>query len=156
VLAAIRRAARAASAPTARFSMAAPTIGSTRMTKFSSSPWRETREAVKNLDEIVSVEGLDGVYVGPSDLSLSMGKTPTLDPQDPEVLAAIKAICAGTRKRGKIAGVHTDGAKTAIRRFGEGYQLCTILSDARLMANAAAAAVREARGQMAQAGAKTY
>jgi hypothetical protein len=41
-------------------------------------------------------------------------------------------------------------------RFGEGYQLCTILSDARLMANAAAAAVREARGQMAQAGAKTY
>jgi 4-hydroxy-2-oxoheptanedioate aldolase len=116
----------------------------------------ETREAVKNLDEIVSVEGLDGVYVGPSDLSLSMGKTPTLDPQDPEVLAAIKAICAGTRKCGKIAGVHTDGAKTAIRRFGEGYQLCTILSDARLMANAAAAAVREARGQMAQAGAKTY
>src|SRR6516165_249466 len=116
----------------------------------------ETREAVKNLDEIVSVEGLDGVYVGPSDLSLSMGKTPTLDPQDPEVLAAIKTICAGTRKRGKIAGVHTDGAKTAIRRFGEGYQLCTILSDARLMANAAAAAVREARGQMAQAGAKTY
>src|SRR5262249_37584067 len=86
-----------------------------------------TREAVKHLDEIVSVEGLDGVYVGPSDLSLSMGKTPTLDPQDPEVLAAIKAICAGTRKCGKIAGVHTDGAKTAIRRFGEGYQLCTIL-----------------------------
>src|SRR5262249_50650781 len=72
----------------------------------------ETREAVKNLDEIVSVEGLDGVYVGPSDLSLSMGKTPTLDPQEPEVLAAIKAICAGTRKRGKIAGVHTDGAKS--------------------------------------------
>ena len=72
------------------------------------------------------------------------------------MLAAIKTICAGTRKRGKIAGVHTDGAKTAVRRFGEGYQLCTILSDARLMANAAAAAVREARGQMAQAGAKTY
>jgi len=117
----------------------------------------ETLEAVENLDEIVSVDGLDGVYVGPSDLSLSMGKTPpTLDPQDPDVLAAIKSICTGTRKRGKIAGVHTDGPKTAIRRFGEGYQLCTILSDARLMANAAAAAVREARGQMAQAGAKTY
>ena len=116
----------------------------------------ETRRGVQNLAEIVSVEGLDGVYVGPSDLSLSMGKTPTLDPQDAEVLAAIKAICAGTRKLGKIAGVHTDGAQTAIRRFKEGYQLCTILSDARLMANAASAAVREARGQLAQAGAKTY
>jgi 4-hydroxy-2-oxoheptanedioate aldolase len=116
----------------------------------------ETRQAVKNLDEIVSVEGLNGVYVGPSDLSLSMGKTPTLDPQDSEVLAAIKTICAVTRKNGKIAGVHTDSAKTAVRRFAEGYQLCTILSDARLMANAASAAVREARGEMARAGAKTY
>src|SRR5438105_10986740 len=82
----------------------------------------ETREALANLDAIVSVDGLDGVYVGPSDLSLSMGKTPTLDPQDPEVLAAIKAICAGTRKCGKIAGVHPDGPKTALRRFGAGYQ----------------------------------
>jgi hypothetical protein len=64
-----------------------------------------------------------------------------------------RVACAG------IAGCcarAASGHRTAIRRFGEGYQLCTILSDARLMANAAAAAVREARGQMAQAGAKTY
>jgi 4-hydroxy-2-oxoheptanedioate aldolase len=117
----------------------------------------ETRQAVKNLAEIVSVDGINGVYVGPSDLGMSMGKTPpTLDPQDAEVLATIKQICDVTRKHGKIAGVHTDGAKTAVRRFGEGYQLCTILNDARLMANAASAAVREARGQVPQAGAKTY
>jgi 4-hydroxy-2-oxoheptanedioate aldolase len=117
----------------------------------------ETRQAVKNLAEIVSVDGIDGVYVGPSDLGMSMGKTPpTLDPQDAEVLAAIKQICDVTRKHGKFAGVHTDGAKTAVRRFGEGYQLCTILNDARLMANAASAAVREARGQVPQAAAKTY
>src|SRR5947207_6797826 len=114
----------------------------------------ETRQALDNLDEIVAVDGLDGVYVGPSDLSMSLGKRPpTLDPQDAEVLAAIKKICDVTRKHGKIAGVHTDGAKTATRRFGEGYQLCTLLNDARLMANAASAAVREARGQVPQAGA---
>jgi len=117
----------------------------------------ETRQAVKNLDEIVSVDGIDGVYVGPSDLGMSMGKTPpTLDPQDAEVLAAIKQICDVTRKHGKFAGVHTDGAKTAVRRFGEGYQFCTLLNDARLMANAAATAVREARGQVPQAAQKTY
>ncbi len=116
----------------------------------------ETREALANLEQIVSVDGLDGVYVGPSDLSLSMGKTPTLDPQDGEVVSAIKKICASTRTNGKFAGVHTDSAKTAIRRFGDGYQLCTILNDARLLANAAAAAVREARGEMPQAAAKTY
>ena len=117
----------------------------------------ETRQALGNLDEIVSVDGIDGVYVGPSDLSMSLGKTPpTLDPQDAEALAAIKRICDVTRKHGKIAGVHTDGAKTAVRRFGEGYQLCTLLNDARLMTNAASAAVREARGQVPQAAAKTY
>src|SRR2546422_1987424 len=116
----------------------------------------ETREALANLEEIVSVDGLDGVYVGPSDLSLSMGKTPTLDPQDEEVLAAIRTICDTARASGKIAGVHTDSAKTAVRRFAEGYQLCTILNAVRLMANAAAAAVREARGQVPQAAAKTY
>jgi 4-hydroxy-2-oxoheptanedioate aldolase len=117
----------------------------------------ETRAGVANLADIVSVDGIDGVYVGPGDLSMSMGKPPpTLDPQDPEMLSTIKQICEVTRKHGKIAGVHTDGAKTAVRRFGEGYQLCTLLNDARLMANAASAAIREARGQVPQAAAKMY
>lgn len=117
----------------------------------------ETREALGNLEAILSVDGLDGIYVGPSDLSLSMGKLPpSLDPQDNEVIEAIKHISNTTRKNGKFAGVHTDGAKTAIRRFGDGYQLCTILNDARLLANAAGAAVREARGEMPQEAAKTY
>src|SRR2546423_9996856 len=117
----------------------------------------ETRETLNNLDAIVSVDGLDGVYVGPSDLSLSMGKLPpSLDPQDEEVIRAMKHISHTTRKSGKFAGVHTDGAKTAIRRFGDGFQLCTILNDARLLANAASAAVREARGEMPQEAAKTY
>ena len=69
----------------------------------------ETRQAVNNLEEILSVKGINGVYVGPSDLSLSMGKPPTLDPTDKEVLAAIDIIVKTTRKWGLIAGVHTDG-----------------------------------------------
>ena len=116
----------------------------------------ETLDGLAELEKIASVSGLDGIYVGPSDLSFSMGKVPSLDPQDEEVLRAIKHIAETARKKGKFAGVHTDGAKTAIRRFGDGYQFCTILNDARLLANAAAAAVREARGQMPQEAAKTY
>src|SRR5258706_13549665 len=54
----------------------------------------ETREAVKNLYQIGSVEGLDGVYIGPSDLSLSLGTTPTLAPQGPEGLPRLTAIRA--------------------------------------------------------------
>jgi 4-hydroxy-2-oxoheptanedioate aldolase len=116
----------------------------------------ETRQAVSNLEEILSVKGINGVYVGPSDLSLSMGKTPTLDPTDKEVLTAMDIIVKTARKWGHIAGVHTDSPKTALRRFEEGFQMCTILNDVRLLAMAANNAVREARGQGEGAKSKTY
>jgi len=116
----------------------------------------ETTKAISNLEEILSVPGLDGVYVGPADLSLSMGRTPTLGPTDPEVLAAMETIVTKTRAKGLIAGAHTDSAKTALKRFNEGFQLCTILNDARLMAMAAQAAVREAKGEAQAQAAKTY
>jgi 4-hydroxy-2-oxoheptanedioate aldolase len=116
----------------------------------------ETTKALSNLDEILAVRGLDGVYIGPSDLSLSMGKAPSLDPTDADVLAAMETIRKKTRDKGLIAGAHTDSAKTALKRFGEGFQLCTILNDARLLVMAAQAAVREARGEAQVAAAKTY
>jgi len=94
--------------------------------------------------------------VGPSDLSLSMGKTPTLDPTDKDVLLAMDIIVKTARKWGHIAGVHTDSPKTALRRFEEGFQMCTILNDVRLLAMAANNAVREARGQGEAAKSKTY
>ncbi len=119
----------------------------------------ETTKAVANLDEILSVPGLDGIYIGPSDLSLSMGKPPTLAPEDAAVLAAMERVRKAARDKGLIAGVHTDGAKTALKRFEEGFQFCTLWSEARYMASAMAAAVREAKGAAAAAGsasAKTY
>jgi 4-hydroxy-2-oxoheptanedioate aldolase len=116
----------------------------------------ETATALDNLDPILSVSGLDGTYIGPSDLSLSMGRTPTLDPADKDVLAAMETIRRKTREKGLIAGVHTDSGKTALKRYGEGFQLCTVLNDARLLILAAQAAVREVKGQPQSAAAKTY
>lgn len=116
----------------------------------------ETSEAVKNLDAILSVKGLSGVYVGPSDLSLSMGKTPTLDPTDGDVLAAIADIARKTRAKGLIAGAHTDGPATAKKRYDDGFQFCTILNDVRLLAVGAQQAVREVKGLGAAEKAKTY
>jgi 4-hydroxy-2-oxoheptanedioate aldolase len=116
----------------------------------------ETATALENLDEILSVPGLDGTYVGPSDLSLSLGRSPTLDPTDKDVLAAMETIRRKTREKGLIAGVHTDSAKTALKRYEEGFQLCTILNDARLLILAAQAAVREVKGQPQAVAAKTY
>ena len=116
----------------------------------------ETATALENLDQILSVRGLDGTYIGPSDLSLSMSRSPTLDPTDEGVLAAMGTIREKTRQKGLVAGVHTDSAQTALKRYNEGFQLCTILNDARLLMLAAQAAVREVRGQPQAAAARTY
>ncbi len=116
----------------------------------------ETRDGLKNLDEILSVKGLSGVYVGPSDLSMAHGKPPTLDPSDPEMIEAIKYIAKKTREKGLIAGVHTDGPKTALTRFEQGYHYCAVLNDARMLAMAAAQAVKDIRGGGKVEQAKTY
>ncbi len=116
----------------------------------------ETTKALDNLDEILKVPGLDGTYIGPTDLSLTMGKPPLLDPTDAGVLEAMRTICDKTRKAGLIAGVHTDGPKSAAKRFKEGFQLCTLLNDARILLTGAQNFVKEARGEAPTAAAKGY
>ena len=64
----------------------------------------ETAEAVANIDAILDVAGLDGIYVGPGDLSLSMGAPPLMAPQDPAVLGAMAQVLAKTKAKGMIPG----------------------------------------------------
>jgi 4-hydroxy-2-oxoheptanedioate aldolase len=105
----------------------------------------ETTTAVANVADILSVPGLDGVYVGPGDLSLSMGHTPSMAPQEPDVLAAMGDVLTAARSRGMIAAVHTDGAATARVRFAEGFNLCSLQTDMRMLRDAARSAVTAAR-----------
>jgi len=116
----------------------------------------ETREAVANLDEILAVEGLDGVYVGPTDLALSLGKPPTLAPDDTEVLAAMAAIAAGARGRGLIAGIHTDGPDTARKRYAQGFHFCTLMNDVRVLVDATRRMVAELRGAAPTEASRSY
>lgn len=111
----------------------------------------ETREALANLDDILSVPGIDGVYVGPSDLGLSLGHEPTLDPTAPEVLAAIATIGARARAAGLIAGCHC-GSPAMVRALqGQGFHFGSLLTDIRLFSNALAAALADYRSETAQA-----
>lgn len=96
----------------------------------------ETREAVANLEAILAVEGIDGVYVGPSDLGLSLGYEPTLDPTAPEVLDAIATIAARTKSAGAVAGLHTGSPEMIRRAFAQGYDFASLLTDARLFTSA--------------------
>src|SRR6266850_1343066 len=66
----------------------------------------ETKQALDNLDDILSVKGLDAVYIGPSDLSLALGCTPTFDDVDPPVAEAIDHILTRAKAHSVIAGCH--------------------------------------------------
>ncbi len=94
----------------------------------------ETARALENLDEIMSVEGLDAIYIGPSDLSIALGCTPTFDDVDPPVAEAIDHILARAKAHGLVAGVHNGAPEKALERIAKGFQFVTVGSDARLMA----------------------
>jgi len=101
----------------------------------------ETAQALENLDAILSVEGLDAVYVGPADLSLALGCKPTFDAVEPKVAQAIEHIAARAAAHGVMAGIHTGSAPTALARAALGYRFVTVGTDARLLAAAAKQAV---------------
>jgi 4-hydroxy-2-oxoheptanedioate aldolase len=94
----------------------------------------ETAQALDNLDSILSVEGLDAVYIGPSDLSLAMGCTPVFDDVDPPVAQAIDHILERATAHGLKAGIHNGRTDVALARIAKGFRFVTVSSDARLMA----------------------
>jgi 4-hydroxy-2-oxoheptanedioate aldolase len=94
----------------------------------------ETAQALDNLDAILSVEGLDAIYIGPSDLSLALGCKPTFDDVEPRVADAIDHILARAKAHGVVAGIHNGSPEAALNRIAKGFQFVTVSSDARLMA----------------------
>jgi 4-hydroxy-2-oxoheptanedioate aldolase len=105
----------------------------------------ETRQAVENLDEILTVPGLDSLYVGPNDLSISLGCQPSGVPTEPVVLAAIKKIAEAGKRHGVYAGIHCGSTAMAKEMIGLGFQFVTLLADNAFLASAAKAAVSEMR-----------
>jgi 4-hydroxy-2-oxoheptanedioate aldolase len=104
----------------------------------------ETADGMANLDAIAATPGLDGLYVGPADLTLSLTQgrlAPGFDRQEPEMLDAIRAIAAACRRNGIRAGLHCGTPEYAAQAAGWGYDLLTVGGDARFLAAAAGAAV---------------
>ena len=94
----------------------------------------ETAQALDNLDAILSVEGLDAVYIGPSDLSLALGCKPAFDEVDPKVAQAIDHILARAQAHGLQAGIHNGAPEFALARSAKGFRFVTVSSDARILA----------------------
>ncbi len=106
----------------------------------------ETAQALDNLDAILSVEGLDAIYIGPSDLSLALGCKPAFDDVDPPVAAAIEHILERAKAHGVVAGIHNGSPEAARARIARGFRFVTVGSDARLMAAGAQQVLAAVRG----------
>jgi 4-hydroxy-2-oxoheptanedioate aldolase len=101
----------------------------------------ETKQAIANLDEIISVPGIDAVYVGPSDLSVSLGFPPNYDNPAPEFQQAIDAILAACKKYNVVPGVHAGNPTIAAKRIEQGFRFVQMCDDVGAMARGAAEAV---------------
>jgi 4-hydroxy-2-oxoheptanedioate aldolase len=118
----------------------------------------ETAKALDNLDDILSVEGLDAIYIGPSDLSLALalGCRPVFDDVDPKAAEAIDHILARAKAHGVVAGIHNGTPEGALARIAKGFQFVTVSSDARLMAAGAQQVVAKMRATPAPAASGSY
>ncbi len=105
----------------------------------------ETAQALDNLDAICSVEGIDAVYIGPSDLSLSLGCKPVFDDVEPKAAQAIEHILARAHAHGLKAGVHNGRTDVARARIALGFDFVTVGSDARILAAGSQQILKEMR-----------
>jgi 4-hydroxy-2-oxoheptanedioate aldolase len=107
----------------------------------------ETPQGLANVEEICAVDGLDGVYVGPSDLRLAVGGA---HPQDPavhdEFEAALTRVREAAASAGIAAGIHTSDGAIAAQRLAEGFTLATVASDLTHLRQASAAHLKAATG----------
>ena len=108
----------------------------------------ETAQALDNLDSILSVEGLDAVYVGPSDLSMSLGCKPTFDDVEPKVQQAIEHIAERAKAHDLVAGIHNGRTDVAQARIELGYRFVTLASDVNLLVEGSRRVLGAMRGSL--------
>lgn len=108
----------------------------------------ETAEAMENLDEIVATPGLDGVYIGPADLTLGITNgalAPGFDREEPQMIEAIQKIRQAAADAGIYACIHCGTPEYAAKVIGWGFNMTTLSNDVRLLAGQAEATVKAAR-----------
>ncbi|WP_349827269.1 HpcH/HpaI aldolase family protein [Brevibacterium litoralis] len=87
----------------------------------------ENAEGLAAVEEICAVEGVDGIYIGPSDLAYSLGSRP--GPEEPVTTEAIARILAVVQEAGVIPGIHTGSGADAAARREQGFRFVTASSD---------------------------
>ncbi|HEX7736907.1 MAG TPA: aldolase/citrate lyase family protein [Ktedonobacteraceae bacterium] len=107
----------------------------------------ESVQALENLDEILSVPGIDAAFVGPNDLHAQLGLTPSSDGDEPEFVLALERIQESARKHGVALGIFSGGGEAAARRVSQGFQMVSVTTDISCMIAGAAQQLRLAQGE---------
>jgi 4-hydroxy-2-oxoheptanedioate aldolase len=107
----------------------------------------ETAGGVARMDEILSVPGVDAVYVGPNDLAVTHGLPPSATVESREHSELIESILAGCKRHQIVAGIHCGSVETAQRWLDAGFEMINVKSDALFMREQAAAVVKALSGK---------
>tara|TARA_A100001388_G_scaffold137591_1_gene101953 strand:- start:219 stop:683 length:465 start_codon:yes stop_codon:yes gene_type:complete len=117
----------------------------------------ETRESLDKLGEIMSVKGLDGIYIGPADLSLAIGEEPGFDrKENTKAYSEIMKILEHAKKNNIFAGIHNGTPEYALKMIEKGFNFVTIGSDQRAMTAGAKAIVEKMKGSTNKEESKAY
>ena len=110
-------------------------------------PMIETAEAVANIDDILATPGIDAIYVGPSDLAVSMGVGgPGLHNDHPAFSEALAKVVDSCRRHGVVPGIHTN-VDLVERRVDEGFRLMTVIIDVPTLQMAVGGLLADARAK---------
>jgi 4-hydroxy-2-oxoheptanedioate aldolase len=102
----------------------------------------ESAEGCKNAREILSVPGVDACFIGPNDLSITLGFPPGLAELPPPVEEAVAAILAAARATGKAAGIQVFDARAARPRIEQGFRFVSVMSELEMVRDGAAEVLR--------------
>ena len=107
----------------------------------------ETKEALEKLDEILDTPNLDGIYIGPADLSLAVGEEPGFDKaENTKAYKEILRILEAAKKRNLLAGLHNGTAEYAEKMLDKGFNLVTVGSDSRYISAGAKSDLEKLKG----------
>jgi len=106
----------------------------------------ETKESIENLEEILSVPGVDATYIGPADLSLSLGLPAASDHDEPAFVEAIERVLEACKRHKVAPGAHAGNVATARKRLEQGFLMVEMCDDAGSLSRSAAADLKAVRG----------
>lgn len=106
----------------------------------------ETRAALKNLDIILKIRGVDGVFVGPSDLSIALSNGAVLEPESQDIERELERVAKAAKKARKFAGAYCHTAERALALVERGFQFLAVGGDASFLRAGALAQINRLKG----------